>query len=133
MSKTKLTSYGAWACPPATLPEWVARAEVAIRATCWYFNISKKELIGLSKSDALATARFVVIYILRKEFRYTTFEIGYRVRRDHSTVCYAIRSVEKKPDKYQTDIHALRAIISYMGTALTGAPAKTYRFLKKAA
>ena len=61
-----------------------------------YFNISINDLISDKKKLIYSYPRHIAMYISRKYTDLTFKEIGYLFgNRDHSTVLYAIRKIEK--------------------------------------
>jgi hypothetical protein len=116
MHDSEILMESPWEYPPPTVPSWVARAEVVLRAVCWYFDINKTELVGIRRTGSIRKARSLLIYLLIKDFKYTTFSAGYRLCRDHTTICSAVQSVEKNVHKYKDDIDSIRHLVTYMRT-----------------
>lgn len=66
-----------------------------------YFNISVKELVGMSRKQELVYARSVAIYLLRTKYNLGLKKIGeYLGDRDHATIAHAIDKIE---DGIKTD------------------------------
>jgi chromosomal replication initiator protein len=67
--------------------------------TAGYFNISLSELISNKKQRIYSYPRQLAMYLCRKYTGLTLKEIGDSFgKKDHSTVIYAVRSIEKDKD-----------------------------------
>ena len=65
-----------------------------------YFNISVSELISDKKKRLYSYPRHLAMYLTRKYTDMSFLEIGYQFgNRDHSTVIYAIKKIEKEKSK----------------------------------
>ena len=64
--------------------------------TAGYFNITVSELISNKKKRVYSYPRHLAMYLSRKYTKLSFQEIGYSFgQKDHSTVIYAIRRIEK--------------------------------------
>lgn len=60
-----------------------------------YFNIPVKELAGKSRTQAIAYARMIAIYLIRTKYNVALKKIGESFgNRDHSTIAHAVDSIE---------------------------------------
>lgn len=60
-----------------------------------YFNIPVKELAGKSRTQAIAYARMIAIYLIRTKYNVSLKKIGESFgNRDHSTIAHAVDSIE---------------------------------------
>ena len=65
--------------------------------TAGYFNLSLSELISQKRQRAFAYPRQMAMYLCRKYTKASLKEIGEAFgNKDHSTVLYAVRQIEKK-------------------------------------
>ena len=60
------------------------------------YGIPTEDIIGKRKTDAIATARQVAIYLLRELTEMSFANIGKVFNRDHSTVIHSCTQVEKR-------------------------------------
>jgi chromosomal replication initiation ATPase DnaA len=74
------------------------------------FDVSDGALLdGRGRSSRLVAARQALAYILH-ERQYTVVEIGVMLRRDHSTICYALKQARRRlltDPAYATQVAAL--------------------------
>ena len=77
-----------------------------------YFDVSQDELVGKSREKRLAFPRQIIMYILRKEMRYSFPTIGEELGgRDHTTAMHAhekIATLLESDEKLQHDIQIIR-------------------------
>lgn len=80
------------------------------RATCTALRVSEADLLSARRTPNLVRARQLGIYVTRKQTTASLAEISRAFGRDHSTVLYSIRMVERRL-KPGSDIHrALEAV-----------------------
>jgi chromosomal replication initiator protein len=65
-----------------------------LQYTCDAFGINETEIYARTRKPKIVEARFVCIYLIRKNIRYSLNDIGEIFGLDHSTVLYAIRKAE---------------------------------------
>jgi len=84
--------------------------------TVGYFNISLSEIISHKKQRVLSYPRQLAMYLCRKHTDLSYKEIGYSFgRKDHSTVIYSVRRVEKLRNKrkdIQDDLNRIENLLS---------------------
>ena len=67
-----------------------------IQATAQYFKLTVDDLYGSSRSQAVAIARQIAMYLSKQLTTRSLPEIGRRFgNRDHTTVMHAVRKVEE--------------------------------------
>ena len=67
-----------------------------IAATAQYFRLSVDDLYGSSRSQSIATARQIAMYLCRERTSLSLPKIGQAFGgRDHTTVIHAVRQIEK--------------------------------------
>lgn len=71
-------------------------ADEVIEAVAKYYRVEPKQLAGKGRTKQIMIARQVAMYVLCNRLGLTTTQIGKLMGRDHSTVCYALQSVEGK-------------------------------------
>lgn len=69
-------------------------------AVCKTYGVSIDQLIGVERTANIVRPRQVAIYLSRTLTRCSLLDIGHRFNRDHSTVMYAVRNIERL---YQED------------------------------
>ncbi len=75
-----------------------------VAAVCDHFRLQQEKLLGIRRSADLVKARQVLMYLLRKEVGMSLDEIGQMIGgRDHSTIIYGIRKLEKIIETNQTE------------------------------
>ena len=84
--------------------------------TAGYFNISLSEIISHKKQRVFSYPRQLAMYLCRKHTDLSFKEIGYSFgRKDHSTVIYSVRRVEKLKNKRKDileDLNRLESLFS---------------------
>ena len=83
------------------------RAEITVedikRVTSGYFNISLLDLVSGSKKRIFSYPRQLAMYLTRKHTPLSYKKIGTALGpKDHSTVIYAVRRIEKQKDRNKT-------------------------------
>ncbi len=66
-----------------------------INQVCKFYSVDESVLRGTLKNKGTAEARQVAIYLIRKLTNLSTPDIGKELSKDHSTVIYSIKKVEK--------------------------------------
>ncbi len=61
-----------------------------------FYSIDEKKILSEDKSKAVAEARSIAMYLTRELTRMSFPEIGREFGRDHSTVMYAVKKIEKQ-------------------------------------
>ncbi|MFC1821156.1 chromosomal replication initiator protein DnaA [Thermodesulfobacteriota bacterium] len=81
-----------------------------------YFNISPSDLISQKRGRNFSYPRHLAMYLCRKHTKASLKEIGHSFgRKDHSTVLYAVRQIEKhKADKkkFQVDLRNIENLLA---------------------
>lgn len=67
--------------------------QAVIEATCHYFNLGKRSIMGESRIQKLALPRQILMYLLRVELGIQLTEVGRLVGRDHTTVMHAVDKI----------------------------------------
>ncbi len=66
-----------------------------ITHVCKFYSIEQSQLRGTLRDNVTVEARQVAIYLIRKLTNLSTPDIGKELSKDHSTVLYSIKKVEK--------------------------------------
>jgi len=94
----------------------VPAPDAIIDAVCSHFDVSRQALHSKTRSKRVATARHVAMYLLRHDSYQALTQIGRILgNRDHSTVLYAYRKVEREAavlPQTELDITAIRHLFS---------------------
>jgi chromosomal replication initiator protein len=73
-----------------------------VRAVCSFYNVKQSHLKSRSRTDSLALARQVAMFILREELRLKLEEVAMILKRkDHTTVIHGIEKVRRMLAKDQ--------------------------------
>jgi len=72
------------------------KTEFILETICRFFGVSRESLISSSRKKELTVSRQVAMYILRTFGKKSLKEISKIFRREHSTVIYNIKALEKK-------------------------------------
>jgi chromosomal replication initiator protein len=79
------------------LPQPAPNPDAIIDAVCSHFDVSHQALRSKSRSKRVATARHVAMYLLHRDAFQPLAAIGRALGdRDHSTVLYACRKIERE-------------------------------------
>ena len=70
--------------------------ELILREVCGYFNVPQEKIIGLSKTKDVAMPRQIMLYLIREMTDLSLPDIGKFVKRDHTTVLYAINKIQEQ-------------------------------------
>src|SRR5690606_12092387 len=82
-----------------------------IAATAQYFKLSVDDLYGSSRSQSIATARQIAMYLCRERTNLSLPKIGQLFgNRDHTTVMYAYKKIR---DRKSTRLNSSHVKISY--------------------
>jgi chromosomal replication initiator protein len=68
--------------------------EVIVEETANHFGLTREDLVGMSRSRPLTTARHVAMYLARECTGLSLLKIGELFDRDHTTVMYGINKVQ---------------------------------------
>jgi chromosomal replication initiator protein len=66
------------------------------RIVAAYFNVSLDKMLGKSHEPFYAHPRQIAVYIARKVGRHSYPRLGIMFDRDHTTMVYAVREVERR-------------------------------------
>ncbi len=72
------------------------RVEIIIDTVCRFWGVSKEDLFSFSRKKHLSLSRQTVIYCLRNLAQKSLKEIGSILKREHSTIIYSLKTLEKK-------------------------------------
>jgi chromosomal replication initiator protein len=90
--------------------------DAIIDAVCSHFDVSRQALYSKTRSKRVATARHVAMYLLRHDAYQPLTHIGRILGdRDHSTVLYAYRKIEREVavlPQTELDITTIRRLLS---------------------
>lgn len=67
-----------------------------ISQVCKYYSVDESKLRGTLKNKGTSEARQVAMYLMRKLTNLSLPDIGKELNKDHTTVMYGIRQVEKR-------------------------------------
>lgn len=67
-----------------------------IESTCRFLGVSKEDIFSSSRKQNISLARQIIMYILRRKVKKSLKEIGKLFKKEHSTVIYNIKALEKK-------------------------------------
>jgi chromosomal replication initiator protein len=70
-------------------------AELILAETAAYFNLTRADLVGKSRSRPLTNARHVAMYLVRECTGLSLLKIGELFERDHTTVMHGLKKVEQ--------------------------------------
>ncbi len=70
--------------------------EYIIETTCRFFGVSREKLFSASRKKEVSESRQVAMYLIRRLAGKSFKEIGELFGREHSTVIYNIKALEKK-------------------------------------
>ncbi len=84
-----------------------------VRAVCEYYAVKPREMASQSRKQTVAKARQVAMFLCEKYTDLSKSEIGRRIAgRDHSTVLYSCRQVERRISIDKNFRHEIEAIES---------------------
>ena len=87
-----------------------------ITATAQYFKLSVDDLYGSSRSQAVATARQIAMYLCRERTRLSLPKIGQLFgNRDHTTVMYAYKKISDLMKERRSIYNQVSEITSQLG------------------
>ena len=88
------------------------KPDTVVDAVCSYYDVSPQAIRGQTRSKRVTTARHVAMYLLRHDSYEPLAQIGRLLGdRDHSTVLYACRKIEREAsaiDQTKLDLAAIR-------------------------
>ena len=97
-----------WTVPSKELAKMkynrMSHATQFIEDVCNFYGLSKAELVGKRRQRHIVKARYIAIYLIRKRTDLTLSAIGHIFHRDHTTVIYAVQTIEEVLSlKYEND------------------------------
>jgi chromosomal replication initiator protein len=105
-------------CDPTPSTPSPPKPDHVIDAVCSYYDIPRQALDGQSRGKRVTTARHVAMYLLRQDACQPLTQIGRLFGdRDHSTVLYACRKIEKESNVIPQTVADLAAIRGQMASA----------------
>ena len=75
------------------------KAHDIVKTVAEFCGVTSKGLLGYSRERKYTVPRQVAMYLVRKHCGYSYPQVGSIFRRDHTTVMYACRQVEKELEK----------------------------------
>lgn len=73
----------------------MSHATQFIKDVCDFYGLSKSEVVGKRRLRHIVKARYIAIYLIRKRTDLTLTAIAHLFNRDHTTVIYAIQTIEE--------------------------------------
>ncbi len=68
-----------------------------LKAVTSFYDTNEKDIMGSSRKKEIAKSRQIIIYLLRKELKYSYPYIGKKIGgKDHTTVIYSCSKIEKE-------------------------------------
>lgn len=68
-----------------------------IKAVCLIYNVKQSHIKSATRSESIAMARQIAMYLLRKELKMKFEEIAYLLKRkDHTTIMHGVEKVSKQ-------------------------------------
>lgn len=90
--------------------------QTIMRTICRFYNVKTRDIVSKSRKADIVAVRQLIMYLADKHTNINRVQIGQEIgRRDHSTVLYAIKHIEKRlsTDRdYRLQIEALEASLS---------------------
>lgn len=80
------------------------------RAAGQYFNIEPELILHNYRGRDYATARYIIVHILRHEYGLTMTTIGALIKRDHTTIIYGLRQVQNWLDTGSINFYDIKEI-----------------------
>lgn len=72
------------------------KSETIIRLVCKEFGVKRAELAGVTRRSEIVEARQVAFYLMRKLMKSSYRVIGKALVRDHTTVGFGYRQIQKR-------------------------------------
>ena len=89
-----------------------------------HFGVKTKDILGRARTDQIALARQVVMYLLVEDNDWMLKQVGYKLGRTPSTVHAGCRSIIGKIRTYSKMAGIIESIREEMGTKIGGNDAK---------
>ena len=86
--------------------------EEVIEKVTKHFRVDQKLVRGKGRTKQVMIARQVAMYILCNRLGLSTTQVGIIMGRDHSTVCYALQSIERKIESDQSFADEVSALMT---------------------
>lgn len=77
----------------------ILTADKTLDTVCQVCGVSKKEIMSRSRQKEIASARQILMYLLKEELEMSYPAIGKFFQRDHSTALHGHKSIQKKLEK----------------------------------
>jgi len=81
--------------------------EIVLHEICTYYNVRKIDIISLRRLNNICYPRHMLIYMLYRMTTFTNGQIAQNMRRDISTISYAINKIINNIQNHQSDIDKL--------------------------
>ena len=81
--------------------------DIVLHEICTYYNVRKIDIISLRRLNNICYPRHMLIYMLYRMTTFTNVQIAQNMRRDISTISYAINKIINNIQNHQSDIDKL--------------------------
>lgn len=68
-----------------------------------YFQVSKVSLTSMVRRRRLVDARFTMYYILSTHLKFSTTEIGFIMKRDHTSILHGLKKITRNGMEVEID------------------------------
>lgn len=95
---------------------WDDDATEIIQVVARECNTTPRDLLGPMRNDALTQPRWLCMYFMRTKLELSYPQIGFRLRRDHTTIIYGVRKVQARietDEAYAEGVEALQDKIKW--------------------
>lgn len=95
---------------------WDDDATEIIQVVARECNTTPRDLLGPMRNDALTQPRWLCMYFMRTKLELSYPQIGFRLRRDHTTIIYGVRKVQARietDEAYAAGVEALQDKIKW--------------------
>lgn len=92
--------------------------EEVIRKMATHYGVDTEQVLGKGKAKRVMTARQAAMYVLCRGMGLSTTQVGRIMGRDHSTVCYALQTVEAKMAADSAYAEEIRVLVEDVGRTI---------------
>lgn len=78
---------------PGLSTDWKLKSDSSIDAVCRHYGFSRNTMMEKSRKGAVVEARYVAMYLIRKNTTYSLHAIGAIFKKDHATVLWGVKTV----------------------------------------
>ncbi len=93
--------------PPMIFPRYRTTFDIVLHEICTYYNVRKIDIISPRRLNNICYPRHMLIYMLYRMTIFTNGQIAQNMRRDISTISYAINKIINDIKSHQSDIDEL--------------------------